>query len=62
MEYLKSATIKDKANLHKREGKLTLKTALCFRPEDVTPKVVEELKNNDGFVHNKRRGTAHLFR
>lgn len=33
-----------------------------FRPEDVNSEVVEELKRNEGFVVNKRRGTAHLFR
>jgi len=32
-----------------------------LRPEDVNTKVIEELKKNQGFVHNKRRGTAHLF-
>lgn len=32
-----------------------------LRPDDINPKVVEELKQNQGFVHNKRRGTAHLF-
>lgn len=34
----------------------------CFRPEDVNPNVIDELKKNEGFVSNDRRGTAHLFR
>ncbi|KAK2548573.1 Serine/threonine-protein phosphatase 2B catalytic subunit [Acropora cervicornis] len=33
-----------------------------LRPEDVNPNVIDELKKNEGFVSNDRRGTAHLFR
>ena len=36
--------------------------SLFFRAEDVDSEVVDELKKNEGFVFNKRRGTAHLFR
>ncbi|XP_068748492.1 uncharacterized protein [Montipora capricornis] len=32
-----------------------------LRAEDVDSEVVDELKKNEGFVFNKRRGTAHLF-
>lgn len=32
-----------------------------LRPEDVNPNVIDELKKNEGFVSNDRRGTAHLF-
>lgn len=32
-----------------------------LRAEEVTPDILEKLKQNEGFIENRRRGTAHLF-
>ncbi|XP_032239117.2 uncharacterized protein LOC116618970 [Nematostella vectensis] len=32
-----------------------------LRGQDTTPELEKEMSEHDGFVHNKRRGTAHVF-
>lgn len=35
--------------------------SFLFSLDQLTPEMLQNLKDNQGFAHNKRRGTAHVF-
>ena len=42
--------------------KLLNYSRVCFRDDDRDADIERDLKDNDGFTGNFKRGTAHMFR